>query len=138
MFEGTMLPYIELFPQQGQNECRVAYVSNHNQLPPDEYAFLELYCTDTDCDCRRVMINVIGRSHQHLATLNYGFDKKDKMAGPFLDPLNPQSKYSKVLLDLFCWILQDSAYRARLENHYQQFKTAIRQKSAPGKSTREG
>lgn len=122
MFEATMLPYIELFPHQGQNECRVAYVSNHGQLPPDEYAFLELYCTDTDCDCRRVIINVIGRSYQHLATINYGFDKKDKMAGPFLDPLNPQSKYSKVLLDLFRSILQDPAYRARLENHYQQFQ----------------
>ena len=138
MFEPTMLPFIELFPQQGQNECRTAFVSSHDELPPDEYAFLELYCADMECDCRRVMINVIGRSQKHLATLSYGFDELDEMAGPFLDPLNTQSQYSKVLLDLFKWILQDQTYRSRLENHYQQFKAALRQRSETVKSTRKG
>lgn len=134
MFEGTMLPFIELFPEQGQNECRVAHVSHHDKLPPGQYAFLELYCTDLQCDCRRVMINVIGEpSHKHLATINYGFDKTDKMSGPFLDPLNTQSKYSGTLLDMFKWILQDQSYRARLEIHYQQFKAALKQGRSLGK-----
>ena len=84
------------------------------------------------------MINVIGRSQKHLATLSYGFDELDEMAGPFLDPLNAQSQYSKVLLDLFKWILQDQTYRSRLENHYRQFKDALRQRPETAKSTRKG
>ena len=116
MFEGTMLPFIELFPEQGQNECRVAYVSQHEELPPDEYAFVELYCTDLQCDCRRVMINVFrGHPPKHLATINYGFDRGEKMSGPFLDPINTQSKYSRTLLNMFKWILQDQSYHTGLE-----------------------
>lgn len=134
MFEGTMLPFIELFPEQGQNECKVAHVSKHNELPPGQYAFLELYCTDLQCNCRRVMINVIREpSHKHIATINYGFDRGDKIPGPFLDPINTQSKYSRTLLDMFKWILQDQFYRARLEKHYLQFKAALKQGRSQGK-----
>jgi hypothetical protein len=138
MFEGTMLPFIELFPEQGKNECRTAHVSHHEKLPPGEYGFVELYCADLDCDCRRAVINVFGgRPPKHLATINYGFDQNQKMSGPFLDPINPQSQYSGALLDMFKWILQDSSYRTRLVRHYQQFKSALRQNCTPIKSTRK-
>lgn len=96
--DATMYPYIELFPD-GINECRAAHARGHEELPDDEYGFIELYCTDRECDCKRVMINVIATaSQEHLATINYGFDPNDDMSGPFLDPLNSQSNYSKLFL----------------------------------------
>ena len=132
MFEPTMYPFIEMFPQQGQRECRVAYIWDNAQLPDDEYAFIELYCTDPTCDCQRVVINVMAvSSWKHLATINYGFGKDDDMAGPFLDPLNRQSKYSVLLMDLFKSFLSDAAYTARLKRHYQQVKEALKDANHP-------
>jgi preprotein translocase subunit SecA len=47
------------------------------------------------------------------------------MAGPFLDPLNPQSKYAGKLLDLVArLVLSDPLYVARLERHYDLVKQA--------------
>jgi hypothetical protein len=30
-------------------------------LPADEYVYLEFYCEDRECDCRRVFLQVISR-----------------------------------------------------------------------------
>jgi hypothetical protein len=55
LFEGTMCAYIGLFPEQGPWECRVVTVPTGDEkkvgLPAGEYAFVELYCVDVDCDC---------------------------------------------------------------------------------------
>lgn len=120
-----MAPFIEFFPEQGKQETRFVTVLNVAGLPADEYGFLELYCSDAECDCRRVMFNVVGKSQPKrvLATINYGFDRDDEMAGPFLDPLNPQSQYAPRLLDMAQEVLlSDPAYLARLERHYSQIK----------------
>ncbi len=126
-FEATQFSFIEMFPEQGQRECRVATVYDRPELPNGAYAFLELYCIDPTCDCRRVMINVMSLTlKKHLATINYGFDRDEEMAGPLLDPLNIQSEYARPLSRLFEEILSDPAYRARLERHYQQVKLALK------------
>jgi hypothetical protein len=57
-----------------------------------------------------------------VATISYAFDRDDEMAGPFLDPLNPQSLFSTVLLRLVTQVLSDATYVARLEAHYYQVK----------------
>jgi hypothetical protein len=47
------------------------------------------------------------------------------MAGPFLDPLNPQSEHSEALLELvITGALTDRRYLERLEEHYGMVKTA--------------
>jgi hypothetical protein len=124
--DAAMYPYIEMFPD-GIHECRVAHTSGHEELPDDEYGFVELYCTGRECDCKRVMINVIASTTQkHLATINYGFDSKDDMPGPFLDPLNNQSKYSKIFLSLFEQFIKDPKYLSRIRKHYKRVKTALK------------
>ena len=112
-------------------------VLNFNDLPDGEYAFLESYCNEVDCDCRRVMINVISRKKRNkiFAVINYGRESAgfyrgrtgDKdMKGPFLDPLNKQTKYAPALLDVFESVLQDKDYVSRLRKHYKMFKQAIK------------
>lgn len=44
------------------------------------------------------------------------------MKGPYLDVLNPQTKYSSALLNLFRFILQSPDYVERLKRHYQMFR----------------
>lgn len=126
--EGTMCAYIGLFPEQGQRECRVATIPRGEEkrsgLPAGDYAFVELYCVDIDCDCERVMINVMYQE-EHVATLNWGFNADDDMPGPLLDGLNKQSSSSSALLKLFVYLLQDTRYVERLQRHYHQLKEAV-------------
>jgi len=106
-------------------------------LPADEYGFDELYCVEAGCDCRRVMINVLARRAQaHLATINHAFDPPihddDPPEQTFLDPLNPQTEWSAVLLDIFVnLVLRDDAYRQRLLRHYRTFKEAVNDPAHP-------
>ena len=57
------------------------------------------------------------------------------MAGPFLDPLNPQSTYADTLLRLVEEILEDPAYVTRLEAHYYQVKGAMADPSHPARQS---
>jgi hypothetical protein len=121
-----LIPFVHLFPDQAIAETRTMTTRNHPVLPDDEYALVEAYCADPQCDCRRVMLNVLARRQGKncLASISFGFDRDEKMAGPFLDPLNPQSQYADVLLDLVTMVLADPTYLARLESHYHQVKRA--------------
>lgn len=122
-----MCPFHELFPDQAWKECRVITVLQPGDLPVGEYAWIESYCLDPSCDCRRVMLSVLPRfGKELLAYISFGFDRMAKDAGPYLDPLNPQSEYAPALLELARTVLlTDPAYVARLESHYRQVKAAV-------------
>jgi hypothetical protein len=134
MSAGTV-PFVRFFPQQGTAETRVLTTQGHPVVPDDEYALLEFFCADPRCDCRRVMLRVIGRRQQDvLASISYSFDRGQQWAGPCLDPLNPQSMYAHTLLTLVAQVLADPTYAARLESHYYQVKRAT---AAPAHSTHQ-
>ena len=141
----AMTPFYTRFRDLAFQEMRVATVQGRSDMPDDEYGFLELYCDEPDCDCRRVIINVISRTDgpKVWATINYGWESPEfyvrwaryaeaaqDMAGAVLDPLNPQSRYSSALLKLFEFVLEDEAYVDRLKRHYQMFKAALWQETA--------
>jgi hypothetical protein len=127
-----LVPFVRLFPRQAANETRVLTTRRYPGLPDDEYGLVESYCPDPRCNCRRVMLNAVGRRQQAiLATVSYGFDRDAAMAGPFLDPLNLQSAYADTLFRLVEGVLEDPAYLARLEAHYYQVKGAMADPSHP-------
>lgn len=136
-----LIPFVELFPEQAMAETRTITMRGHALLPDDEYALVESYCPDPGCDCRRVMLNVLPRYHttrHFLAAISFGFDRDGEMAGPFLDPLNPQSRYARALLEIVQRMLEtDAAYVARLESHYRQVKEAVADPSHPVHQTLE-
>jgi len=137
-----MTPFMERFPALGARETRSLSVTNHQDLPDGEYAFVEFYCNEPGCDCRRVTIQVLrpetGRS-KIWATMSYGWDSLDfyqkwgphsdpvEMKGPTLDTLNPQSQYSPALLDLFRLLIQSPDYVERLKRHYRMFRDSVEQ-----------
>ena len=119
------------FPEIAKNETRsVTLLREQNGLPPGEYAFLEFYCVDPECDCRNVMFNVINRKGEHLATLNHCLDadgfRDIGERQTFLDPLNKQSRHSKALLKLFLKRVMDPGYAKRLERHFLMIKEMVR------------
>jgi hypothetical protein len=138
-----MTPFMERFPEVGARETRSVTVTNRQDLPDGEYGFLEFYCNEPGCDCRRVMIDVLRPEtgwSKVWATISYGWETLDfyrkwgetasdpiEMKGPYLDPLNPQTKYSPALLNLFRFLLQSPDYVERLKGHYQMFRDSVGQ-----------
>ena len=135
-----MTPFYTRFPELAGRETRCIHVVNPGgALPVGEYGFMELYCEEPDCDCRRVLLQVTTPQAPKtvLATINYGWESAefyarwmhgDAQAGreitdACLDPLNPQSKYADHLLDVFRkQLLTDPAYITRFARHYEMFK----------------
>ena len=132
-----MVPFYTRFRDLAFQEMRSATTQGWEDLPDGDYGFLELYCDDRQCDCRRVLIQVIARrgSTKAWATINYGWESEafyyrrlrdaelaKACTKPTLDTLNPQSKYAPALLRLFETVVQDKAYVQRLQRHYALFK----------------
>ena len=134
----SMIRLFDKCPHIAVNETRTLRFNGSLILPDGEYGFIELYCDDPKCDCRRVLIQVMTpTSGQKVwATINYGWEnagyyKKwchsndDDYQGPFLDPINAQSPYAGTLLELFKQMLNDKAYVECFAKHYGLFRKQL-------------
>jgi hypothetical protein len=68
-----MTPFVHKFPVPGVAETRSVTVTNTSGLPDEEYGWLELFCDEPGCDCRRVIIDVLRPEtgwSKILATIN--------------------------------------------------------------------
>lgn len=133
-----LIPFLVVEPELGARETRVLNVlSKTDELPTGSYGLLECYCPDLDCDCRRVLLMVVEERQpgRPLAYISYAFDEDAEMAGPLLDPVNPQSPYAEALLDqVRDFALADPRYTACLERHYQMVKRAAADPDHPAYS----
>jgi hypothetical protein len=143
-----MTPFMERFPEVGARETRSVKVPEGQDLPDGEYGFIELYCNETGCDCRRVTILVLRPEtgwNKTWATISYGWENLDfyrkwggahsdpvQMQGPELDPINTQTEYSSALLDLFRFVLESPGYVERLKRHYQMFRDSVERDAQRG------
>jgi hypothetical protein len=131
------VPYVQIVGEHGFKETRSALVRNHARLPDGNYGFLELYCGDPTCDCRRVLIQVLREdsADRVWATINYGFATLEyygvwvgdpsvavHLAELSLEPTGCQSPFAPALLELFRNLLDAPEYAARLERHYDEVK----------------
>lgn len=142
------IPFSQRFSKIAARETRVVTILENSDtgLPPGKYAFIDLYCTDEDCDCRNVFIQIIDiESRQPQATISYGWepiayykewmgsgqedDDKfilENFKGPDLVPFSIQSPHAKSWLEFFKYVLRtDKDYAARLERHYRLVKDAV-------------
>jgi hypothetical protein len=139
-----MIPFHSRFLDLAAQETRSIHVlTAGGQLPIGEYTLLEWFCDDPECDCRRVLVQVVpaGRPDEVLAVINYGWESADfyvqrmhgdteagrEIVNASLDPLHPQSGCADYLLELFRDIVRtDPEYVARLARHYELFKSTQR------------
>lgn len=139
------------FPKIAEAETRVITILRHDRLPADEYALLDSYCEQPECDCRRAMLTVMSRRQQRpLAVIAYGWEDEpfyqrwlrdddpeliSELRGPVLNRLSQQSPLAPVLLEVVAeMVLSDEAYSARLKRHYRLFKKALKKEQRKGKS----
>ena len=123
-----LVPFVQVEPDLAVKETRTTtLLQPRDGIPAGTYGLVEVYCPDSGCDCRRVMINVVEKERptHFLASIGYGFDRDAEDAGPYLDPLNKQCSYAETLLRLVQEIaLSDPGYVTRLERHYDLIKQA--------------
>lgn len=136
----------EMCPEIGVRETRsIALLDDSGYgLPSGDYGFIEMYCSEAGCDCRRVYFQVISISDptEVLAVISWGWeplafyqqwgtypgakdDAKD-MKGPALAPMSRQSALAPALLELAKSLLLSSPeYVERIKRHYTLFRKKI-------------
>ena len=132
-------------PEVGYAETRTAQIAGRSDLPDGNYGFMELFCTDPACDCRRVIIQVLEEEapDKVMATINYGWETLQfyrswyhdeegaaELVGASLEPLGKQGPHASSLLRLFEHLLTDRSYAERIPRHYEMFKR-VQQTSVP-------
>jgi hypothetical protein len=146
-----MTPFHHRFPEVAAKEIRSVVVGpGPGPVPPGEYAFMEFYCEDPACDCRRVFLQVFSpaRPEAILASINFGWESLEfyrenlpydpkaprEIKEGSLDPINHQSRLAPALLKLFRESVADAAYVARLKRHYEMFKAGLT--GSPGQAAK--
>jgi hypothetical protein len=114
---------------------------DHPPLPNRSFLFVESYCADRGCDCRRVLVAVFDvERRKQVATINHGFEPPkpphEDEGQTFLDPLNPQSPWSKLFLEIFQRMIEDpdDDFGPRLVRHYDLWKSAVNDPLHPGQA----
>jgi hypothetical protein len=146
-------PFVERFRDLALKETRSATLAAGNKfgLPADEYGLLELYCNDENCDCRRVMFDVISKKLQKsVAVIAFGWEPAtfyqkwygnvnspsariavNEMTGLHMNSASEQSELAPAILEMVRWLLTNPAYVARIKRHYQLFKETTDPKYFP-------
>ena len=144
------------FPEIAHRETRSITVLSESLagLPAGDYGFLEMFCDEPGCDCRRVFFYVVSERRRDVeAVIAYGWESpkfyarwmKDDdpktiadLKGPILNLGSPQSRLAPAILKL-CEkaLLCDRTYMARVKEHYQIFREDVDRKNA-GKRSPKG
>lgn len=125
----TLQEFASKFRRIAAQETRTIKVLERGDIPLGEYGFLEFFCANPDCDCRRVTLQVTTPDSRVWAWISFGWETPqfyrrwahdsadaDDMVGASLDPLNRQSEYAEWFLLFFRKMVEtDRAYVARLK-----------------------
>ena len=135
-------PFCEKFPDIADFETRAVTVPDNGFAPKGKYGFIEFYCAEPDCDCRRVFLSVHSEKEQKIvAVIAYGWESEKfyakwmgdrspefikELKGPILNLASPQSKFANNWLKFMTEVvLKDKQYVERLKKHYQLFRKKI-------------
>src|SRR5438876_10667936 len=102
-----MVPFFTKVGRRAFEETRTVIVTKEQSLPAGPYGLLEFYCDEGDCDCRRVLFQVIRPETRERAwaTINFGWQTPEyyrkwchdggvvnEMASASLESLGRQTK----------------------------------------------
>ena len=137
-------PFGDLFPELAERETRTITVMDGKnwRVPPGEYAFLEMFCDEPGCDCRRVFFTVMSSFGKRPETvITYGWESRkfyatwlgmsspemiDELQGPALNLGSPHSELAPEILAMAEeLLLSDDSYVDRLKRHYKMFRDEI-------------
>ena len=124
------------------HQVRTVSIKRSPHLPDGEYSFIDMYCTDPECDCRKTMIQVM-HNKKLVSIINFGWEsatfyerwmgsgEKDnsmpKMHGASIDITSPDLVSREGILGLFNALLND-IWIAKFKHHYNEVKTTMSKK----------
>ncbi len=134
----------DLFPDLAKRETRSITVLPQSDpgLPAGDYGFLEMYCDEPGCDCRRVFFYVVSSFREEVeAVVAWGWEARDfyrkwmkhggekdvdRLKGPILNLGSPETELAPAILDLVRDVLlQDPDYVERIKRHYAMFQRKV-------------
>ncbi len=140
------VPFQEYFPELGAAETRCLQILDDPQLAGDKFAFIELFCDEPGCDCRRVMLNIFSDGRKRsVGTINFGWETEkfyenwyggyDKeiigdMKGPCINRLGVYTNITEKMFGHVKKILTQKEYVDRLKRHYDIFKEFVEKREA--------
>jgi len=146
------VPFDEYFPEIAAREIRTLTVPPGDPLglPAGEYGFLELYCNDRKCDCRRVVFCVIAKNGMSVqAFIGWGWEDVEfyrrwlrdgslaeamEAKGPALNIGSPRTPIGPALVELVREeLLADPAYVERIKRHYEMVRAEVDRPRKSGK-----
>ena len=134
------------FRELAERETRSITVlpDSDTELPPGEDGFLEMYCDERGCDCRRVFLYFVRPERRDPeAVVAWGWEAVEfykrwfeygdpqalaELKGPVLNFGSPATALAPALLELVRnMLLKDSEYVERIKRHYRMFRDAVDQ-----------
>jgi len=141
------MPYVLLhdhFPDVAERETRTITVLDGSNvgLPPGQYSFLEMFCDERGCDCRRVFFYVVSsRRNDVEAVITWGWESPEfyakwmgnddlqtiaELRGLALNLGSPETHLAPAILEVVRNVLlRDAAYVDRVKRHYAMFRQKI-------------
>ncbi len=120
-----MIPYQVLFPQAREGAMTLNLPGKVGKVKAGLYHFVELYCVEKGCDCRRLVLMVLNEKGKDVAFIEFGFDPEDDFAGPDLSPFSKQTALAKGLLEIFVDAINDNSNW--LKDMYQRYRQVRKQ-----------
>ena len=122
-----------------EHQVRSVRIAQSPQLPDGEYSFIDMYCSDPGCDCRKTMVQVLHNGNL-VSIINYGWESSafyekwmgselddnsfPPMAGATIDLSSPNKVSEEGILGLFNALL-DEMWVAKFKRHYKRVKANI-------------
>lgn len=129
-----IVPYPLLFPQAKGGIVNLLLPQKVGKAKAGSYGFIEAYCVQKNCDCRRVSLLVINEKSKISAVIEFGFDPDGPFSGPFLNPIVKQSAGAGDLLQIFVEAINDNQqWLKEMYRHYKQVRKKIGGRAYKGK-----
>ena len=121
-------------------QIRTVTISCDPNLPDGEYSFVDMYCTDSSCDCRKTMVAVLHKG-TNIATIDYGWESEayyekwigggfpgmPKMSGTSIATCSNRISPNGILA-LFNHLL-DKKWTGIFKEHYRLVKARLAEKT---------
>ena len=120
------------------HQVRSVGIRKSPQLPDGEYTFIDMYCSDPRCDCRKTMIQIM-HGGRLVSIINFGWESPafyenwmgksakghamPEMHDASIDITSPNIVSQHGVLALFNALLDDM-WVAKFKRHYAKVKAA--------------
>ena len=142
----TFAPFYQLFPEIAAEETKsITFFGDNGE--EDIYYLADAYCTDPECDCRRVFFYVLQEgSPNPLTVVTWGWESRafyrrwfpsaddemlNDLVGPSFNYGSPRFLGDERIFDAVKSLVKTIGYKSRIKRHYALYKEKLKTVSFP-------